>query len=153
MIPQILINNPGDGEWIALRAGGAFNPATDHSIGVHWAGVMKGGVVFSGYLGGAITIHMAGSEDNWATRDFLWMVYDYAFNQLGVRKLIGLVAETNTRALAIDLRMGFVVETRICDVMADGTDMLILTMRREQAKWLKVKPRYYACRKEQIHGQ
>jgi len=143
MAAEIRINDPVDGEWVAMRVGTVFNDKLDHCIGVHWHGRMKGGVVFSGYVGAAIMVHMAGDESNWATRDFLWMVFDYAFNQLGVRKLLGTVAATNTRALAIDLRMGFHIEARLRDVLPDGGDLLVLVMDRADAKWLRVKPRNY----------
>jgi hypothetical protein len=143
MPAEIRINDRADGEWVMMRVGSLFNPMLHHCIGLHRNGRVRGGVVFTDYIGAAIMVHMAGDETNWATRDFLWMVYDYAFNQLGVRKLLGTVAASNTRALAIDLRMGFHIETRIKDVLPDGGDLLILTMDRSDARWLKVKPRYY----------
>jgi hypothetical protein len=154
MTAEIRINYPGDGEWIMLRVGGVFNEKTDHSIAVHRDGHVCGGVVYTGYLGASITVHMAGNETNWASPDFLWMTYDYSFNQLGVRKLIGLVPADNLRALSIDLRMGFTIEAKLTDMMPDGTDLLILSMRKADCKWLRIKPRYYSRnQKEHADGQ
>ena len=140
---RIRINHPGDGEWVMLRVGGVFNDKTDHVVAMHREGRTCGGVVFTGYMGGAITLHMAGDESNWATRDFLWMVYHYGFVQLGCRKLLGLVASDNARAISIDLRMGFQIEARIKDIFPNGADLLILSITKGQAKWLRWKPRYY----------
>jgi hypothetical protein len=143
MSRQILINHAGDGEWIMLRVGGIFNPVTDHVIAMHKDGVMQGGVVYTGYLGAAILAHMAGREGTlWTTRDLLWMGFDYPFNQLGVRKILALVPSKNTRALTIDLRMGFMIEAKLTNVFPDD-DALVLSMERHQSVCLKWKPRYY----------
>lgn len=145
---EVLINHPGDGEWIMLRVGGLFNRATDHTVAVHRNGRVAGGVVFTGYLGSAITLHMAGSEDNWATRDFLWMVFHYAFVQLGVRKVLGLVSSANTRALSVDARLGFAVVARVPDIYPDGSDLMILAMDKSECKWLALTPKYYRSNQE-----
>jgi hypothetical protein len=142
-IREIKINQPGDGEWIMLRVGGVFNHATDHVVSMHRDARMVGGVVFTGYLGSAITLHMAGSEDNWATRDFLWMVFHYAFVQLGCRKAMGLVASSNTRALEVDRRLGFRKAATLPDMFPDGSDLIVLIMERAECKWLKLVPKYY----------
>lgn len=140
---KVLINAPGDGDWIMLRVGGVFNHVTDHVVAVHRDGRCVGGVVFTGYLGSAITLHMAGSEDNWATRDFLWMVFHYAFVQLGCRKVMGLVSSTNSRAISVDIRLGFKIAAVLPDMFPDGSDLLILVMERAECKWLRLTPRYY----------
>jgi RimJ/RimL family protein N-acetyltransferase len=141
------INHPGDGDWIMERVDGVFNPRTDHSLAVARDGEIIGGVVFCGYTGAAITMHMAGTDTHWGTRDFIWSVYAYAFHQLGVRKVIGLVPAGNTRALEIDLKMGFRVEARITGVYADGGDLLILSMTRAECRWLRIGPKHNRCEK------
>jgi RimJ/RimL family protein N-acetyltransferase len=141
---EIKINHPGDGEWVMLRVGGVFNERTDHVVAVHRDGRMVGGVVFTGYLGASIMLHMAGSEDNWATRDFLWMVFDYGFNQLGCRKLVGLVPAYNFRAVRVDEHLGFKEEARLKEMLIDPEeDLLVLTMTKPGCKWLKLVPKYY----------
>lgn len=139
----ILIDYPGDGDWIMDRAGGSFNERVDHTIAVHRDGVLVGGVVFTGYLRSAIVVHMAGIEDGWATRDFLWMVFHYAFVQQGVRKLLGFVSSSNLRALSIDRRLGFREVARVTDVLPDGSDLIILAMTKNQCRWLALVPRHY----------
>lgn len=150
---SIQVNAPGTGDWVMQRVGGVFNERTDHCISRHdHDGMMLGGVVFTGFLHGSIILHMAGSEMHWASRDFLWMIYDYAFNQLGVRKCVGLVAAGNSRALSIDMRMGFRVEARLTDMLADGGDLLVLTLKKADCKWLRVKPRHYGSNAERTSG-
>ncbi len=141
---DILVDNPGDGDWIMRHVGGVFNTLTDHSLALHRDGSIQGGVVYTGYLGASIMIHMAGNETNWANRDFLWMVFDYAFVQLGCRKLVGLVPSHNSRAISVDMRLGFRLEGRLTDMMPDpDEDLLILTMHKRDCKWLRITPRHY----------
>lgn len=144
MTSTILIDNPGDGEWIMGRIGGVFNERTDHCVALHRDGQIKGGVAYTGYVGASIICHVAGSEDNWPTRDWLWMIFDYPFNQLGCRKLVGLLAAKNTRAISVDLRLGFRLEGRLTGMLPDpDEDLLILTMRKEDCKYLKITPKHY----------
>ncbi len=128
------------GHRIAREAGCTFNPAVDKVIAVTSAGKLLGGNIYQGYTGASIQLHMAGFEPSWATRDFLWVAFDYPFNQLGCRKVFGQVPETNTRALEIDLKLGFKIEARIDDVFPDGA-CILLSLAREDCRWLKLKPR------------
>jgi L-amino acid N-acyltransferase YncA len=143
MSATIHFNHERDGDWVMTRVGGVFNAKTDHVIALHRDGRICGGVVYTGYLGASIMVHMAGNETNWATPDFLWVIFDYAFNQLGVRKLIGLVPANNSRAISIDIRLGFRIEAKLTEMMVDGSDLLILSMRKSEAKWLRYTPRHY----------
>ena len=127
---EIRLNHPGDGEWVMARVGGMFNEKTDHCVSLHRDGEIAGGLVYTSYFGNSIMMHVAGSEDNWPTRDFIWMIFDYPFNQLGVDMQLGPVASTNTRALSVDTRLGFVPVARIADVYAPGVDLIILQMKK-----------------------
>jgi len=144
LIPDIRINEPGAGDWVMKRVTGTFHADVDNVISRHDAeGKIRGGFVFCGYLGTSMTMHMAGNDEKWCSRDMLWMAFHYAFVQLGCRKLIGPVASTNTHALSINLRGGWQVEAVIKDVFPDGADMLVLTMTRDTCRWLRLIPQKY----------
>ncbi len=98
-------------------------------------GSVLGGVIFEGYNRASIQIHVAGFAPNWLNRLFLSIVFDYSFNQLNVKKIIGIVKESNQHALRFDLKLGFVQEARIEDMFEDGA-ALIISMRREQCRFL-----------------
>ena len=70
----------------------------------------------------------------------LWCIFDYAFNQLGCKKVFGQVPEHNAKALEIDLKLGFKIVARIDDVFPEGA-CLVLAMSPEDCRWLKIKPR------------
>ncbi len=104
-------------------------------IGTLRDGEPVGGFVFGGYLVSSIQVHMAGLGGRWCTRDLLILVFDYAFNQLRVHKLIAPVPSTNVLALDMDQRAGFVEEARLQGVVPGG-DMVFLTMTRDQCRFL-----------------
>ena len=79
----------------------------------------------------------------------LWVSFNYTFIQLGCKVLFGQVPETNSKALEFDLKIGFKEITRIDDVFPDG-GLILLAMRREECRWLKLKPRSL---KEPVNGQ
>jgi hypothetical protein len=134
---DIRINFPGDADWVMARVHGVSGPS-DQSLMRHREGVPVGGVVLCQFLGASLTCHMAG-EAGWLSRTLLWMMFDYAFVQLGVRKVIALVRSNNYAALTQDLRAGFRVEAIVRDVFPDA-HMLILTMEKATCPWLNVKP-------------
>lgn len=137
---MIEFGNIEHGFQIADAAGTIFNPAADQCISVTREGNLAGGVIYQGYTGASIGMHSAGFLPNWATRDFLFVIFGYPFNQLKVKTVFGQVPETNTRALEIDLKLGFKQVARIEDVFPTGA-CLVLAMRREDCRWLKLKPR------------
>jgi hypothetical protein len=137
----ILFNNLEHGFLIADAAGTVFNPAVDQVLSlVTPAGKLLGGNILNGYTGASIQMHMAGFAPNWCTRDFLWVAFDYPFNQLDCTTVFGQVPETNKRALEIDLKLGFKIVARIEGVFPDGA-CIVLALAREDCRWLKLKPR------------
>ena len=137
---DIEFGNVEHGYRIAAAAGCHFNPAVDQVISVTSKGILLGGNIYTGYTGASIQLHMAGFAPSWANRDFLWVAFDYPFNQLKCKKVFGQVPESNTKALEIDLKLGFKIEARVEDVFPDGA-CLVLALAREDCRWLNLKPR------------
>lgn len=100
---------------------------------------LMGGVFFTDYNVASVQIHVAAFQHNWLNRELLWTVFDLPFNVFNVRKLLGLVRSTNKRAIRLDLKLGFVLETTVKDVFPDG-DMLVFSMLRENCRWLGMTP-------------
>ena len=125
-------------------------PGFDHTFTTHRGDDILGGFMLCQYLGASMTIHMAGDDPRWCSKDLLWITFDYAFVQLGLRKLIAPVRSDNYAALALDLRAGWHIETIIRDVY-DTAHMFVLTMTPDTCPWLKLKPRNWV--RGQHHGQ
>lgn len=136
---MIHIRNPHHGRRIAKKAGTVFHE-TDVTISRVKNGELLGGVIFTGYTGASVGIHVASWSDKWVSRNMIYMVFDYAFNRLKVRKIVGQVPSYNKAAIEFDLNVGFKQETIVKDVFPDG-DMLVLSMYKEDCRLLRVKPR------------
>ena len=133
-------NNSVDGMAIAAKAGAIYNAACDMCVARVEKGELIGGVIFSAYTGASINIHMAGFKKNWVNKDMLWVAFHYPFEQLGVKKMFGQVGAHRPEILKIDMQLGFSIETIIKDVYPEG-DMYVLSMYKEDCRWLKIKPR------------
>lgn len=138
---MIVSNNSDHGYRIGKSSGVVFNPEADTVIArVDPDGTLRGGNIYNGYTGVAINVHMAGFDPHWCNIDMLWVGFHYPFVQLGVRKLFAQVPAANSKALDIDKKLGFKEEARIKDVFPDG-DLIVLAMKPEDCRWLKLKPR------------
>lgn len=129
---------------IAEEVGIYFNLACDRVFSRSKNGKLLGGVIFTGYTKASIAIHVAGFDKHWMNRDMLWITFSYAFDQLRVSKLIGHVPSSNQTALDFDYKLGFKEEARITNIYPDG-DLVILSMVRDDCRWLKLRPPKGAC--------
>jgi RimJ/RimL family protein N-acetyltransferase len=144
---MIIFDNPIYANRIAEAAGTIYNPFADRSIVRVEGEDLIGGVLYQGYTGASIQIHMAGFAPTWVTRDLMWVVFDYPFRQLGCETLFGQVPEANTKALEIDLKLGFKIVAKIEGVYPDGA-CIVVAMKRDECRWLNMKPRALALSKE-----
>lgn len=122
--------------WVAERTTDTYYPNSGVGIGIQKDGRITAGVLFNGYCGRSIQIHVAKEPDAYINREWLFVLFDYAFRQLGVNKIIGIVDSTNEAALRFDKHIGFVEEAVIKDAGKHG-DMHVLTMTREQCRFLR----------------
>lgn len=121
------------GPWVCARTGGTFEPGCSTAMGWEIDGELVAGVLFDQFNGRSICMHVAAERP--VTRSYTRACFSYVFNQLGVMKAIGLVDSTNAKALRFDSHLGFVEEARIKDAGKFG-DLVILTMTRQQCRWL-----------------
>ncbi|HEY5970705.1 MAG TPA: GNAT family protein [Pseudoxanthomonas sp.] len=138
---SIVFNDPEHGDAIALAAGTFFVPKIDISIGRERDGTLLGGVVFNNFTDESIEIHSAAFNDHWVNRDLIFVTFDYPFNQLGVKRLFGRVAEHNLRAIRFNTKLGFKPVARIEGVYRHGIACIVMRMDREDCRFLGVKPR------------
>ena len=120
-------------EWVARRNGGNGGNAVA-AIGLERRVELIAGVTYENYLGRSICIHTAIERMN---AGFLWYSFYYPFIELGVVKVIGLVDSFNSRAVRLDLHLGFVLEHAIKDAAPKG-DLLVFSMTREKCRWLSI---------------
>lgn len=126
------------GPWVAAKTGGEHYSGSCAALGKLRDGRLVGGVIYERYNGVNVECHIAGEGRGWLDREFLWMMFDYPFNQLGVHRITGVVASTNEAAVKLDEHLGFEREA-VLKGAAPGGDLIIYCMTRDQCKWLGVK--------------
>lgn len=140
VVRSVRIDEPGAGAWIMERVDGNFSEDRDHAFSSHRGEQILGGIALTSYLGGSIALHMAGGSPNWCTRELLWLVFHYSFEQLGCRKVFGPVRSDNWHAIATNLRGGWTIDAVLRDAF-DDAHMVVMSMTKEACPWLKHTPR------------
>ena len=117
------------------RVPGVF--PTHDIVGIGWEqnGTVVAGVVYDHYTGPCITATIAVDDPHMA-KDFLWAIFDYPFNQLGVGKILAYVADDNAPSLKLLRRMGFIKEAYIEGMYTSGA-LIIMSLVKENCVWLE----------------
>ena len=116
-----------------------FN-GNESTLGVESNGELIAGVVFEGYTGSSISIHVAALEGKlWLSKEFLFRVFAYPFLQLECNRVTGLVRVDNPKAQKLDEHLGFIREGVMRRGATDGTDYIIYGMLKEECRWLNFK--------------
>ncbi len=114
-------------------------PGCGTAIGLEKHGRLVAGVLFDNFNGANVNMHVASDgSKNWMSREYLWYCFHYPFRQLGVKRITGVVAESNKAAQSFDEHIGFELETRLKDAAPDG-DLLIYVMTPDKCRWLERK--------------
>ncbi len=129
------------GAWVAGRIGRESSWGSFQAIGLENDGVLVAGMVVESYVKHSrCCVHLAGDGKKWLNREYLNFCCKYLFDQLQCKVVIGLVDADNTAALQFDTHFGFREQTRIPNGAGD-CDLVVLTLRREDCRWLNIKVR------------
>lgn len=125
------------GDWL-VRLMNYPLPEETVCIGQEIDGVLAAVVGFCSFMPNACQMHIAAVDEvNWMSRDLLWAAFDYPFNVLGVKVILGQICASNEDALRLNRHLGFKVVAEIPDAHMDG-DLVIMAMRREDCRWLDI---------------
>lgn len=122
------------GPWVAEKCGYQWIPGRSSTFGKISDGRIVAGVAYEDFNGANVNCHIC-FEPNSLTREFLGLIYQYPFFQLGVKRITGLVVSTNQEALKLDMKMGFEVENVMKDAHPDG-DIIVLVMWKNKCRYL-----------------
>lgn len=109
------------------------------------ANVLNGKVValvaYNSFCGLTCQMHQV-IRPHGITPRFLWAAFDYPFMQAGCVEVIGIVKASNAAALRMDRHLGFHEIYRVQDGWKRGEDMVVLTMKKSECKWLDLGRRF-----------
>jgi RimJ/RimL family protein N-acetyltransferase len=106
-------------------------------LGLEKDGELIAGVIFDGYSGKSMWIHVAAVPGrHWLNRSFLRACFGYVFEQVGCEKLFGWVPASNSEAQRFDEHLGFKQVATIPGAAVDGGDVLIYVMDRAECRFL-----------------
>lgn len=135
------------GPWIEFRAKAKWVPGLSSTIGLVRDGELVAGCLYDDYNGANVNMHIASDGSrSWLNKEFLWYSFYYPFEQLGCKRVTGLVPSSNHDARRFDEHLGFVLEAALKDAHPDG-DLLVYRMFRADCRWLNVRSRTHG-RKE-----
>ncbi len=123
------------GPWVCEGTGGTWVPGRGTAIGKRRCGRIVAGVLYEDWNGANVSCHIRG-EGNWASRDFLRIIFDYPFNQLGVRRITCLVDSANTVSNHFVTRLGFSLECSLAEATPRG-NLNIYRMKRDECRFLR----------------
>ena len=120
---------------------GFKTPENAEYLGQVVNGELKAVVVYCDFFGKSCAMHIAAKGSDWMDRKLLWFAFYYPFKKLNLKVILGIVSGANEKALKLDRHLGFEETVRIPDAHKDG-DLVILTMRPHQCKWLSLGEKY-----------
>lgn len=124
------------GPWVCERAGGEWLAGRGTAIGLERDGKLVAGTLFEDFNGANVVMHVAAEPGRqWLNLTYLNRCFDYPFNQLGVRRVTGIVPSVNTDALRFDKHLGFTQEAVLEGAHPEG-DLIVLRMTREECRWI-----------------
>ena len=125
-----------------------FTPVTMEVISRTEKGILLGGVIYENWTGpgGSCLVHIAGFTKNWINRDMLWIMFDFPFRQLDCKLAFAQVAAKNTIARAFCESIGW-EELHTLEGVFPDDDMVLLRMKRDTCRYLKLKPRTISPRR------
>jgi RimJ/RimL family protein N-acetyltransferase len=127
--------NPSHFEWLWDRTSCPITPGFRAIEAVDAKGRIVGMVGFDGWTDNSCQAHMAVDYPA-VWRSLLQPAFAYPFVENNRKLLVGTIAANNARSLALAKRMGFKETYRIRDAWADGVDLVLVEMRREECRFL-----------------
>ncbi|MFA5606801.1 MAG: GNAT family protein [Leucobacter sp.] len=138
MTRQIIHDHPAISQYVAAKVGLPVEQFGLHTcLGLVDDDRILAGAVYCDYSGTNVFVHLAGEGRRWLNREFLYVGFQYPFEQMRVRRLTGWVEESNLDARRFDEHIGFREEARLKGAARDGGDVILYVMWKEDCRWLR----------------
>jgi RimJ/RimL family protein N-acetyltransferase len=110
-----------------------WTPENSQAIGLTKDGELVAGVWYEDFNKKSVTCHIAITGQ--MTKQYLAIIFDYPFVQLGVDKIICPVKSNNDKSIRLVKNMGFEEQARLLDVFPSG-DLLFFVMSKDKCRFL-----------------
>lgn len=136
MAELILYDRERVARWVAGQVAQMVPWEGYNAFGVEMNGEIVAGVVIHQINGANAFCHIAIEKPVKAIYDLFFVVCDYSFRQLGLKRLTGLVPTNEQHIIKFDKRLGFEEEFVMKDAAIDA-DLMVLVMRADNCRWLE----------------
>lgn len=79
---------------------------------------------------------LSDGKKRWATKEFVRMMFWYPFVALGMNRITAPIAESNSDAIKLVEKLGFILEGRMRGYRNNGEAQLIYGILREECKYV-----------------
>ena len=132
----MIVTGPEVVAWVARRTNEFGRFGTDIGIGWERGGYLVAGVAYADWNGPNVVCHIASDGSRrWATREYLRTIFDYPFNQLGVKRITVCVGEGNAASRRFVEHLGFKLEAELAGAHSTG-HLRIYRLWRDECRYL-----------------
>ncbi len=130
---SLIVYGDAVGQWVAQQTDGTYCREHAQALGLERDGQIVAGIIYEGWTGKSIVAHLAIRGK--ITREFMWVISDYAFRQHGCHKVVAPIYADNAPMIRLALNMGFTEEARIRDAQPAG-DLVFYTLTKDRCRFL-----------------
>lgn len=126
------------GEEVAAWVAGHLSreASSGRGVGLLHDSNLVAGAWFETIFGQTMVAHIAIPAPVFLSREFLWYIFFYPFQECDCEQILAPVAQSNLAAQRLVLRLGFSPK----ETLEEGPDATILfLMTRDACRWLKLK--------------
>ncbi len=124
-------------DYVAKRTNEFGNFGCAQGIGWLRDGELVAGVVYAEFNGPNVVCHIASDGSrHWLTREYLWTIFDYPFNQMGVNRITVCVGQGNADSTRFVKHLGFTIEAELEGAHPTGS-LLIFRMFRNECSHIR----------------
>ena len=121
------------GPWIARHCNMTWTPDNSYAIGWLKDGQVCAGVWYEDYNKVSIMCHIAITGR--MTPEYLNIIFEYPFVQLGVNKIVVPVLSDNEASIKFVKNLGFEENARLLDISPNG-DMIFFVMSKDNCRFI-----------------
>lgn len=134
----MIVSTPRESIWAWMNSRMGVPWSSDfRAIGVVQGGCLRAAVGYNGFMGRMCFMHSAIDDPLVISRTFVRAIFEYPFDQCGVRYLMAAVDERNKKSLEVCYRCGFELHDIFKEGAEPGADLLLLRMTRDECRWLR----------------